>query len=318
MSFAKKHIAVLLGGWSAERDVSLISGQAIGKALQELGHKVTMIDVKRDCQELMQQLDPQRADRPDVVFNALHGRGGEDGVMQGLLEFLQIPYTHSPVMASALAMDKPTTKNIVTTVGVPCPEGFVLSRSDIKQRGYPLPPPFVIKPPNEGSSVGIRIIRPGDNLDIVDEKNWLWGDKVLIEKYIKGRELTVGLMGDQEQVKALAVTELRSKKEFYDYEAKYTDGVTEHLIPAPIPPDVYEAALRLAEKAYRAIGCQGVARVDFRYDDTLPGTSGLYFLELNTQPGFTPLSLLPEQARYVSISFNDLVQWIVEHPVCPS
>lgn len=318
MSSAPKKIAVLLGGWSAEREVSLVSGAAICKALTERGHTVMPIDVQRDLPGLLQALTMSPAGKPDLIFNALHGRGGEDGCMQGVLDYLGIPYTHSGVLASAVAMDKPMTKQVVTAVGVRCAEGCVVSRQTIVSKGYPLPPPFVIKPTNEGSSVGVRIVQTGDNLAHIEEDSWIYGEEVLVERYIPGRELTVGLMGDRHQVKAMAVTELRPRTEFYDYQAKYTDGVTEHLIPAPVPEAVSKAALRQAELAYQALGCQGVARVDFRYDDRLPEAEGLYFLEINTQPGFTPLSLVPEQARYLGMSFADLVAWIVEHPQCPA
>ncbi len=307
-----------MGGWSAEREVSLVSGAAICKALEERGHKVMPIDVQRDLPGLLQALTMSPSGKPDIIFNALHGRGGEDGCMQGVLEYLGIPYTHSGVLASAVAMDKPMTKQVVTSVGVRCAEGVVVSRQTIFSTGYPLPPPFVIKPTNEGSSVGVRIVQSGDNLAHIEEDSWIYGEEVLVERYIPGRELTVGLMGDKQSVKAMAVTELRPRTEFYDYQAKYTDGVTEHLVPAPVSEAVSKAAMRQAELAYRALGCHGVARVDFRYDDRLPETEGLYFLELNTQPGFTPLSLVPEQAHYLGLSFADIVSWILEHPVCPA
>ena len=312
------HVAVLMGGWSAEREVSLVSGAAVCKALEELGHRVTAVDVQRDAEGVLQALTKQAGGKPDIIFNALHGRGGEDGTIQGLLEFIGIPYTHSGVLASAVAMDKPLMKSVVTQVGVRCAEGRVVTRKEIIAHGYPLPPPFVIKPTNEGSSVGVKIVQQGDNLDVVDEDSWIYGETVLIEKYIPGHELTVALLGDQKHVRALAVTELRPKLAFYDYTAKYTDGVTEHLLPAPLPSDVYDACLRMAESAYRAIGCQGAARIDIRWDDTKPDTSGLYFLELNSQPGLTPLSLVPEQAKHCGMSFKDLVAWMLDHPTCPA
>lgn len=317
MTKPKKHVAVLMGGWSAEREVSLVSGGAVCKALGELGHTFTAIDVQRDITGIIQALTMQAGNKPDVIFNALHGRGGEDGTIQGLLEFIGIPYSHSGVMASAIAMDKPLMKSIVSQAGVSCAEGRVVSRQEIIDNGYPLPPPFVIKPTNEGSSVGVKIVHQGDNLEIVEEDSWIFGDQVLIEKFIPGHELTVAVMGGKTEARALAVTELRTSHDFYDYTAKYTDGITTHLIPAPVPADIYEASLRLAETCYKVIGCNGLARVDFRWDDTMPGTTGLYFLELNTQPGFTPLSLSPEQAAYVGMSFAELVDWIIEHPKCP-
>lgn len=311
-----KNVAVLMGGWSAEREVSLVSGAAVCKALAELGHHVMPIDVQRDLAGLVQALTMSPQGKPDIVFNALHGRGGEDGCVQGVLEYLGVPYTHSGVMASAVAMDKPLTKLVVAAAGVRCAEGCVVSRQQIIATGYPLAPPFVIKPTNEGSSVGVRIVQNGDNLGAIEEDSWIYGEDVLIERFIPGRELTVGLMGTTKQVKAMAVTELRPHAAFYDYQAKYTDGVTEHLIPAPVPPAVAQEAMRQAELSYRALGCNGIARVDFRYDDTQPGTEGLYFLEINTQPGFTALSLVPEQARYLGMSFSDMVAWILEHPTC--
>ena len=314
----KLRVAVLMGGWSAEREVSLVSGAAVCKAIGELGHQAMPIDVQRDLPGLVQALTMHADGKPDIVFNALHGRGGEDGCMQGVLEYMGIPYTHSGVRASAVAMDKPTTKQLVMTAGVRCAEGLVVTRTEIIANGYPLPPPFVIKPTNEGSSVGVRIVTDGDNLKAIEEDSWIYGDEVLIETFIPGHELTVGLMGDKNGVKAMAVTELRSHNTFYDYQAKYTDGVTDHLIPAPIPAEVYDFAMRQAELAYQVLGCQGVARVDFRYDDTKPGTTGVHFLEINTQPGFTALSLVPEQAKYLGMSFADIVGWILEHPTCPA
>jgi D-alanine-D-alanine ligase len=318
MTQTQKTIAVLMGGWCAERAVSLVSGAAVCKALTELGHTIIPIDVQRDLPSLVHALTMSPQGKPDIVFNALHGRGGEDGCVQGVLEYLGVPYTHSGVLASAVAMDKPMTKLVVAAAGVRCAEGKVVSRAEIIKHGYPLSPPFVIKPINEGSSVGVRIVQLGDNLAHSEADSWLYGEEVLVERYIRGRELTVALMGDKHAVKALAVTELRPTVAFYDYDAKYTDGMTEHLCPAPIADTVAAAALAQAKAAYLALGCYGVARVDFRYDDSQPDDLGLYFLEINTQPGFTPLSLVPEQARYIGMSFNDLVAWILEHPVCPA
>lgn len=311
----KKHVAVLMGGWSAERDVSLVSGKAVCTALTELGHRVTSIDVTKDITTLLRPLTDSN-NKPDVVFNALHGTGGEDGVIQGLLEIIGIPYTHSGVTSSALAMDKPLTKLTVEKYGVRCAEGKVVTRYELKRDGYPMQPPFVVKPPAEGSSVGVRIVHQGDNLDFVDS-DWAYGDSVLVEKFIPGRELTVALLGEKGVARALAVTELRPYEGFYDYKAKYTDGKTEHLLPAPVPADVYDACLKMGEKAYYALNCQGAARIDIRWDDTKPGTSGLYFLELNTQPGLTPLSLVPEQAAYLNMPFNELISWMIDHPTRP-
>ncbi len=319
MSAAKKKVAVLMGGWSSEREVSLVSGGAVCKALQELGHHVRAVDVQRDALGLLQALTMQADGRPDVIFNALHGRIGEDGTIQGLLEFVGIPYTHSGVLASAVAMDKPIMKNVAQAHGVRCAEGRIVTRAEILAKGYPLAPPFVIKPTNEGSSVGVRIIKTGDNLGEIEEDGWIYGDRVLIEAFIPGRELTVAVLGTVQEAKALAVTELRPKNhEFYDYTAKYTGGQTDHLLPAPIPDAVRDEAMRMAVAAYQSIGCHGAARADFRWNENLPGTEGLFFLEMNTQPGLTPLSLLPEQAAYIGIPFNDLISWMLDHPICPA
>lgn len=301
-------VAVLLGGASVEREVSLVSGAAAAKALRERGYDVTAIDVGRDVRALVEALAP----RPDVVFNALHGRYGEDGCVQGVLELMGLPYTHSGVLASALAMDKPAAKRVMAAAGIPSPEGFVLYRRALAA-GDPMPRPYVVKPANEGSSVGVRIVREGDNAGPIDGMSWGEEQRLLVEPYIPGRELTVGVMGDR----PLAVTELRPRAGFYDYEAKYTAGRTEHLIPAPVPEPVYGEAMRLALAAHRALGCRGVTRADFRYDDTRPGEPGrLYLLEVNTQPGMTPLSLVPEQAAHLGISFADLVVWMVEQAQC--
>lgn len=319
MSQTKKNVAVLMGGWSAEREVSLVSGGAVCKALGELGHNVLAIDVQRDAMGLLQTLMMQSKGKPDIIFNALHGRVGEDGTVQGLLEFIGIPYTHSGVSASAIAMDKPLMKAIVSQEGVPCPQGVTVTHESIVKNGYPMNPPFVIKPTNEGSSVGVRIVCNEDDKNKIEEDGWIYGDSVLIETYIPGRELTVAVLGHNGEAKALGVTELRPKGHtFYDYEAKYTGGETEHLVPAPIPQEIYDEAMRLSVLAYRAAGCQGAARADFRWDDSKPGTTGLYFLEMNTQPGMTPLSLLPEQAKYAGMSFSDLIQWMLDHPTCPA
>lgn len=314
MSVKPQHIVVLMGGWSSEREVSLMGGREVVKAVKELGHTVTAVDVTRDVKAMAASIMEGPHGKPDVVFNILHGPWGEDGCMQGLLEILGVPYTHSNVMASSIAMDKPTTKKIVSVAGVRCAEGAVMTREEIQKNGFPFEAPFVIKPPNEGSSVGVKIVHKGQNYDIANE-GWAYGDKpVLIERYIQGRELTVGLMGK----KALTVTEIIPKVTFYDYTAKYTDGFAVHECPAKVPEDVTKECMRMAEVSYEALGCNGVARIDVRYDDTLPGTEGLYFLELNTQPGFTPLSLVPEQAAALGISFKDLCQWMIDNPVRPT
>jgi D-alanine-D-alanine ligase len=303
-----KRVSVLMGGYSAEREVSLASGANCAAALKEAGYAVETLDVQGDIRGVIDRL---LAQKPDVAFNALHGRYGEDGNFQGLLNLLKIPYTHSGVMASALAMDKPVAKRIFAANGLRCPEGIELTQAEIL-KGDPLPRPYVVKPSNEGSSVGVYIIKTGDNANPFAGIDWPFGDRVLCERYIPGRELTVGIMGD----KPMAVTELRPKSGFYDYRNKYTDGMTEHLCPAPVPKHVYDEAMHISLAAYRAIGCRGVARADLRWDDSkLNGnaTEGLYLLEINTQPGMTALSLVPEQARHLGISYPELVGWMVEH-----
>ena len=302
-----KRVAVLMGGPSSEREVSLVSGRECALGLRQAGYDSYTIDVTHDVVALVRALDP----RPDVVFNALHGRFGEDGCVQGVLEFLSIPYTHSGLLASALAMDKPMAKRLFAAAGLRCPEGVV---TDIRtvERGDPVARPYVVKPANEGSSVGVRIVRAGDNQP-VRAADWKFDPRVVVERFVPGKELTVAVMGDR----SLAVTELHSHTAFYDYEAKYTEGRTDHLIPAPIPQPVYDEALRMAKLAHDTLGCRGVSRSDFRYDDTADGgPNHLYLLEVNTQPGMTPLSLVPEQAKYCGISFPELVGWMVESARC--
>jgi D-alanine-D-alanine ligase len=294
-----------MGGWSNEREVSLSSGTECARALRESGYDVSEIDVTRNLAELIGALEP----RPDVVFNALHGRFGEDGNIQGILNVLEIPYTHSGLLASAIAMDKTRSKEIFEMEGIPCPEGRVVHVSTLRN-GHPMQPPYVLKPNDEGSSVGVYIVMPGDNFS--PGSDWPYGEQVLVERYIPGRELTVAVLGDH----ALGVTELRPHQGFYDYEAKYTDGKTTHLCPAPVPEEIGEQATYYAATAHRALGCRGVSRSDFRYDDTRGNSGALYMLELNTQPGMTPLSLVPEQAAHAGISFNELVSWMVENAAC--
>jgi len=300
-------VAVLMGGWSNEREVSLSSGTECARALRESGYDVSEIDVTRDLAALLAALEP----RPDAVFNALHGRFGEDGNIQGILNILEIPYTHSGLLASAIAMDKTRSKEVFETEGIPCPEGRVVHVSTLRA-GHPMEPPYVLKPNDEGSSVGVYIIMPGDNFS--PGNDWPYGEQVLVERYIPGRELTVAVLGDQ----ALGVTELRPHQGFYDYEAKYTDGKTTHLCPAPIPEEIAERATHYAVAAHSALGCRGVSRSDFRYDDIHGEPGELYMLELNTQPGMTPLSLVPEQAAHAGISFKELVSWMVENATCDS
>jgi D-alanine-D-alanine ligase len=301
-----KRVAVLMGGTSAEREVSMTSGRACMPALREAGYDAFAIDVGADIRALVAALDPA----PDAVFNALHGSNGEDGRVQGLLELLRIPYTHSGVLASAIAMDKTMAKTMFAAAGLRCPEGRLLCRNELR-KGDPLPRPFVIKPNDEGSSVGVRIVLEGDNTPLLPAE-WPYGEAVLVEPYVPGHELTVAVMAGR----PLAVTELRPHQGFYDYTAKYTDGKTDHLIPAPIPDLVAEAAMEMALIAHRTLGCRGVSRADLRWDDRRPGSDGLYLLEVNTQPGMTPLSLVPEQAAYCGIGFPELVGWMVENARC--
>ncbi len=302
-----KNVLVLMGGVSCEREVSLVSGDAVAKALEQAGYRVTRFDFSNDVGTLVEALKPA----PDVVFNALHGRYGEDGCVQGLLEILHIPYTHSGVMASALAMDKPMAKTLFRTVGIPCVEHKIASRSQVLA-GDVLPRPYVVKPLNEGSSVGVQIVHEDSNLPAMTGEAWPFGDRVMVEKFVPGREITVAVMGDR----ALGVTELRTAEGFYDYAAKYTDGKTTHLVPAPLPPEIYQAAQDYAIAAHKVLGCRGVSRADLRYDDTASDPGELYMLEVNTQPGMTPLSLVPELARHAGIGFPELVSWMVENAAC--
>lgn len=302
-----KSVAVLLGGISNEREVSLVSGNAVVKALESRGYDVRKIDLGKDLAAVIKALDPV----PDVVFNALHGRYGEDGTIQGMLELMQIPYTHSGVMASALAMDKPMAKKLFAIADIPCAEHVLAGRDEILA-GDVLPRPYVIKPINEGSSVGVQIISDAANTPSPSDCAWQFGEKVMVEQYIPGRELTVAIMGDR----PLGVTELRPKAGFYDFEAKYTDGKTDHILPADIPEEAAEAAMEYSLAAHRVLGCRGVTRADLRYDDTNGPGGQIYMLELNTQPGLTPLSLVPEQAAHHGIEFPDLVSWMVENAAC--
>lgn len=304
---AARHVAVLKGGWSVERDVSLVSGEKCAEALRGLGYRVSEVDVDDSIANVLVTL------KPDVVFNALHGRWGEDGCMQGLLELLRIPYTHSGVRASATAMDKPTAKRLFHDAGIACPEGRVMDRHALGDT-HPMPPPYVVKPITEGSSAGVFIIRQGDNAPPaqIAAKDWAFGDAVLVERYIPGQELTVAVMGDR----PLAVTAIVPNTKFYDYEAKYADGGSRHIIPAEVDPQVYQHAMNVALAAHQVLGCRGVSRADFRYDDSVAGRDGLYLLEINTQPGMTPTSLVPEQAAYLGISFGELCRWLVEDASC--
>jgi D-alanine-D-alanine ligase len=298
-----KHVAVLMGGWSAEREVSLRSGKACAEALERRGYRVTRVDVGRDIASVLADLEPE------IALNLLHGRPGEDGTIQGILEILQIPYSHSGVLASALAMQKDVAKVAMANAGVPVPEGMVVSRLDAA-KSHPLPRPYVIKPIAEGSSVGVFIVteaheHPPQELTRPD---WCYGERLLCERYIAGKELTCAVVGEN----ALGVIEIVPTVKFYDYEAKYAPGGSKHLLPAPLKPNVYQEVRRLAVLAHNALGCRGVSRADFRYDDRMEGTQGLVCLEVNTQPGMTETSLVPELAAYAGITFEELVSWMVE------
>ena len=301
-------VAVLYGGVSAEREVSLASGTQVIAALAEAGFEVTPIEVGADLSVLLAALTPP----PDVVFNALHGRFGEDGAIQGVLDWLGLPYTHSGVRASALAMDKVAAKTVFAAAGLAVPRGLLVSRDDLA-RADPLPLPYVVKPANEGSSVGVEIVRCGDNRRAEIARAWQYGPAALVEEYIPGRELTVAVMGET----PLAVTEIiATDGGFYDYEAKYADGGSRHVIPAAVPPETTARALEMALAAHRALGCRGASRADFRYDDTAGEPGRLVPLEVNTQPGLTPTSLLPEQAAHRGIGFPALCAWMVEQATC--
>ena len=297
------HIAVLMGGWSAEREVSLMSGNGVADALEKNGYRVSRIDMDRNLAAVLGDL------KPDLVFNALHGCPGEDGTVQGMLDLMQIPYTHSGMVTSVIAIDKELTKQQLVPAGIRMPAGKMVKSGYIFEAD-PLPRPYVLKPVNEGSSVGVAIVTDQGNYgnpigrDVTGP--WQEFDELLAEPFIKGRELTTAVLGD----KALGVTELKTKAGFYDYEAKYTEGLTEHVCPADIPDEIKELCLDYALRAHRILGCKGTSRTDFRWDDE-QGADGLYVLETNTQPGMTPLSLVPEQARQLGISYEELVEIIV-------
>ncbi len=302
----KKRVAVLYGGISAEREVSLSSGGQCIAALREAGFDVTPIEVGEDLGAVIAALTTPK--KPDAVFNALHGRFGEDGCIQGVLDWLGIPYTHSGVRASALAMDKAAAKAVFKAAGLPIVEHRLVTRDEL-EAGDPLPLPYVVKPVNEGSSVGVHILRDrGDNRRSEIARSWHYGAKAMVESYVPGRELTVGIMGDR----ALAVTDIIAEAGvFYDYESKYGEGGSRHVIPAQMHPDAYAQALDIALRAHQALGCRGASRADLRYDESEDGHGRLVLLEVNTQPGLTPTSLLPEQAAHCGISFPALCAWMV-------
>jgi len=299
-------IAVLLGGRSAEREVSLVSGRACAEALRAEGFDAVEIDAKNDVARDLAET------APDAVFNALHGRWGEDGCVQGLLELLRIPYTHSGVLASALAMHKERAKDVFRAAGLPVARSIVVERREASVR-HAMEPPYVVKPVNEGSSVGVFIIRKGDNRPPgeLGSESWSLGETVMVEEFVPGRELTVAVMG----ARALGVTEIVPRTAFYDYEAKYAPGGSNHVLPALIPEGISEEAMDIAVRAHKALGCRGVSRADFRFDDTA-NQKKLILLEVNTQPGMTPTSLVPEQARHIGMDFCALVRWIAEDAAC--
>jgi D-alanine-D-alanine ligase len=300
-------VAVLYGGMSAEREVSLSSGEQVIIALRAAGFDVTPIEVGTDLSAVIAALNP----KPDAVFNALHGRFGEDGAIQGVLDWLAIPYTHSGVRASALAMDKLAAKAIFASAGLPVPRGRPVPIDEL-EAADPMPRPYVVKPINEGSSVGVHIVRAGDNRRGEIARGWRFGKAALVEEFIPGRELTVAVLGDR----ALAVTDIRATHSFYDYESKYAPGGSFHVIPAEVHASAYTQAMDIAVAAHRALGCRGASRADFRYDDTEGEPGRLVLLEVNTQPGLTPTSLLPEQAAHIGMDFPALCAWMVEQAAC--
>ncbi|HEU5285111.1 MAG TPA: D-alanine--D-alanine ligase [Sphingomicrobium sp.] len=298
------HVVVLMGGWSSEREVSLTSGRGVAQALRTRGWaNVTEIDMDRNVAQLI------TAVRPDVVFNALHGTPGEDGTVQGMLDLMQIPYTHSGLETSVIAIDKELTKMVLVPHGIRMPPGRLVE-SESLYAADPMPRPYVLKPVNEGSSVGVAIVtddgNTGNPIGREVEGPWHHFDKLLAEPFVKGRELTVAVLGGE----ALAVTELKPVAGFYDYDAKYTDGLTVHVCPAEIPEDIARATMDMAARAHRLLGCKGASRSDFRWDDEA-GEAGIFLLEINTQPGMTPLSLVPEQAKYCGIGYGELVERLI-------
>lgn len=303
MTLPKLHVAVLMGGWSNERPVSLMSGEGVASALEGRGHKVTRIDMDRDVAQRLAET------APDVVFNALHGSPGEDGSIQGMMDLMGLTYTHSGMVTSVIAIDKELTKQALVPHGVPMPGGRIVTVEEIYQKD-PLERPYVLKPVNEGSSVGVAIVTNegnyGNPISPQAKGPWQEFGSLLAEPFIRGRELTTAVLGD----KALMVTELKPKSGFYDFDAKYTEGMTEHVCPAQIPEEITQACLDLALRCHRLLGCTGCSRTDFRWDDE-QGLAGLFVLETNTQPGMTPLSLVPEQAKHLGISYADLVETII-------
>jgi D-alanine-D-alanine ligase len=303
-----KHVAVLMGGFSSERPVSLSSGNACAEALEGEGFEVSRVDVSHDVASVLAEL------KPDVAFNALHGPFGEDGTIQGILEYLEIPYTHSGVLASALAMDKAQAKRIAKSNGIPVAEAKVMNRFEFTS-AHPMQPPYVVKPVREGSSFGVVIVKEDQSHppQVITSSEWKYGDTVMVERYIAGRELTCGVMGDV----ALGVTEIVPQgHSFYDYDSKYVAGGSKHVIPAQISRKIYQKVQTLALKAHKAMGCRGVSRSDFRYDDRFSEEGELIWLEINTQPGMTPTSLVPEMAQHAGHPFGEFLRWMVEDASC--
>jgi D-alanine-D-alanine ligase len=304
----QKHVAVLMGGFSSERPVSLASGNPCADALESAGYRVTRIDVDRNVASVLAEL------RPDVAFNALHGPFGEDGTIQGILEYLEIPYTHSGVLASALAMNKEQAKRVAKAAGIPVAESRVMNRHSIG-REHPMKPPYVVKPVNEGSSFGVVIVKEDQAHppQVIGSSDWRYGDTVMVERFVHGRELTCAVMGDV----ALGVTEIIPVgHSFYDYDSKYVAGGSKHECPANLSPNIYQKIQTLALKAHQAIGCRGVSRSDFRYDDRHSENGEIIWLEVNTQPGMTPTSLVPELAEHAGHGFGELLSWMVEDASC--
>jgi len=302
-----KHVAVLMGGLANERPVSIKSGTECSRALRNAGYQVTEVDVGFDIAERLREL------KPDVAFNALHGPFGEDGTIQGVLEFLRIPYTHSGVLASALAMNKHQAKIMFKAAGIPVTDHLIAGRADVA-RTHVMAPPYVVKPISDGSSFGIFIVKADQSHPPQEllREDWTMGEEVMVERYIPGRELTVAVMGDV----ALGVTEIVTDLAFYNYEAKYAKGGSEHIIPAPVQPNIYDKAQKMALKAHAALGCRGVSRTDFRFNDQAGPDGELVCLEINTQPGMTETSLVPEQVKHAGHSFEELVSWMVEDASC--
>lgn len=299
------HVLLLMGGWNPEKEVSLSSGKAIQASLEKQGYRVTCYNPTPNVKDLCQTIEETK---PDIIFNGLHGIYCEDGRLQGIFDILGIPYTHSNALSSAIAMDKATTRELCITHDIPVAKGMVVSWEDVKD-AHPMAPPYVIKPVDEGSSVGVYIFNEGDAPLGSQIDHWPYGSRILVEQYIPGKEISVAVVNH----KAMGILELRPKEGFYDYKAKYTDGVTEHIMPADLPEDIEKKALQYSEKNHKLLGCAGITRSDFRYD---PETGELCFMEINTQPGCTPLSILPEICAYYGMSFDEIVSWLIEDGLC--